>query len=184
MKIVKKILIVLAVIIAIPLIVALFIERDYAIEREIVIDKPVEEVFDYIKYLKNQDNYSKWNRMDPNMKKEYKGEDGKVGFVSAWASEDENVGVGEQEILKILEGERIETKLRFKVPFEAEDDAYMSTEAISEGQTKVKWGFSGSFPYPFNIMRLFFDMEEAVGGDLEVGLENLKSLMETGKIVP
>ncbi|MFN3916098.1 MAG: SRPBCC family protein [Flavobacteriales bacterium] len=184
MKILKKALIVLAVIVAIPLVAALFIKRDYAIEREIVIDKPVEEVFDYIKYLKNQDNYSKWSMMDPNMKKEYRGEDGRVGFVSAWESEDENVGVGEQEILKIVEGEKIETKLRFKVPFEAEDDAYMSTEAISANQTKVKWVFSGSFPYPFNIMKLFFDMEEAVGGDLEVGLQNLKSIMETGKISP
>jgi uncharacterized protein YndB with AHSA1/START domain len=184
MKILKKIFITLAVLIAIPLIVALFIKRDYAIEREIIIDKPVAEVFEYIKYLKNQDNYSKWNMMDPNMKKEYRGNDGEVGFVAAWESNDENVGVGEQEITKIIEGERIETRLRFKVPFEAEDDAYLSTEAVSDTQTKVKWGFTGSFPYPFNLMRLFFDMDEAVGGDLEVGLSNLKQLMENGKVVP
>jgi hypothetical protein len=49
MKIVKKILIVLAIIIAIPLIIALFVKKDYAVQREVTIDKPKQEVFDYIK---------------------------------------------------------------------------------------------------------------------------------------
>jgi hypothetical protein len=40
MKLLKRILIVLLVIIAIPLIVALFLKQDYAVEREIVINKP------------------------------------------------------------------------------------------------------------------------------------------------
>lgn len=33
-------------------------------------------------------------------------------------------------------------KLRFKLPFEAEDDAYMNTE---NNQTKVKWGLKEQF---------------------------------------
>ena len=178
MKILKKILIVIAIIIAIPLIVALFVEKDYAIEREITINKPKQMVFDYIKFLKNQDQYSKWNKIDPNMKKEYKGVDGTVGFISFWDSKDENVGKGEQEILKITEGERIETKLRFKIPFEAQDDAYVATQRITENETKVTWGFKGSFPYPANLMRLFFDMDKEIGGDLETGLSDLKKILE------
>lgn len=178
MKIIKKILIVVAVIIAIPLIAALFIDKDYAIERSITINKPKQDVFDYIKYIKNQDNYSKWNMLDPAMKKTYTGTDGTVGFISAWESTHENVGVGEQEILKISEGERIDMKLRFKVPFEAEDDAYMITTAVDSATTKVAWGFKGAFPYPMNIMKLFVDMETAIGGDLDTGLSNLKTLLE------
>lgn len=108
MNIIKKILIVVAIIIAIPLIAALFIDKDYAIERSITINKPKQDVFDYIRYIKNQDNYSKWNMLDPAMKKTYTGTDGTVGFISAWESTHKNVGVGEQEILKITEGERIE----------------------------------------------------------------------------
>ena len=78
----------------------------------------------------------------------------------------------------MIDGERIDTKLRFKVPFESQNDAYMITEDMSNNQTKVKWGFKGAFPYPFNLMGLFMDMEKAVGGDLEVGLQNLKNLLE------
>jgi len=178
MKVLKKILIVVGILIAIPLFVALFVKKDYAVEKEIVINKPKTEIFEYIKLLKNQDNYSKWNMIDPNMKKTYKGTDGTVGFVSAWESKNENVGVGEQEILKITEGERIDMKIRFKIPFEAQDDAYMITEDAGNNQTKVKWGFKGAFSYPMNLMGLFMDMDKKVGGDLETGLQNLKTLLE------
>lgn len=173
-----KILIGLGIVIAIPLIAALFVKKDYAIERQIIINKPRAEVFQYIKYIKNQDHYSKWNKLDPQMKKTYTGEDGTVGFIAAWESKNENVGVGEQEILKIKDGERIDTKLRFKVPFEAQDDAYMITEDAGNNQTKVKWGFTGKFPYPLNLMRLFMNMDKQIGGDLELGLHNLKQVLE------
>lgn len=178
MKNLKKIFAVIAIIIAIPLVVALFVKKDYVVEREIIINKPKAEVFEYIKFLKNQDNYSKWNMMDPDMKKTYQGTDGTIGFISAWESKMENVGAGEQEIVNMIDGERIDMKLRFKVPFESQNDAYMITEDMSNNQTKVKWGFKGAFPYPFNLMGLFMDMEKAVGGDLEVGLQNLKNLLE------
>ena len=178
MKTIKKILIALAIIVAIPLIVALFVKKDYAVEREITINKPKTEVFDYIKYLKNQDQYSKWASMDPAMIKTYRGTDGTVGFVAAWESKVDDVGVGEQEIKKIIEGERIDFELRFFKPFEATEPAFMTTEAISENQTKVKWGFSGHMNYPMNIMMLFMDFEKMIGDDLQTGLDKLKTLLE------
>jgi hypothetical protein len=105
MKIVKIILLVVAILIAIPLIVALFVKKEYVVEREVTINKPKEAVFDYVKYLKNQDNYSKWVRMDPNIKKDFRGTDGTVGFVYAWNG-NEKAGKGEQEIKNITQGEK------------------------------------------------------------------------------
>lgn len=178
MKIFKKILIALVIIIAIPLVMALFIKKDYAVEREVVINQPKENVFDYIKYLKNQDNFSKWATMDPGMKKTYRGTDGTVGFVSAWESQKDDVGVGEQEIKKITEGERIDYELRFIKPFESTEKAYMITHALGENQTSVKWGFSGRMNYPMNLMLLFMDFEEMIGNDFETGLNKLKAELE------
>jgi len=178
MKIIKKIVIALAILIAIPLIMALFIKSEYAVEREITISKPKQVVFEYVKFLKNQDNYSKWATMDPNMKKDYRGTDGTVGFVSAWESQADSVGKGEQEIKKITEGERIDFELRFEKPFEATDFAYMTTESLDSSQTKVKWGFNGKMPYPMNLMCLFMDMDAMLGPDLAKGLSNLKGILE------
>ena len=178
MKIFRNILLVILALLAIPFIGLLFMEEDYAVERNVVINAPSAEVFDYIKYLKNQDNYSKWSTMDPDMEKKYVGEDGKVGFISKWNSTNEEVGVGEQEIIKIEEGKRIDFELRFYEPFQSTEDAYMVVEPIDSSRTKVYWGFSGSFDYPSNAMLLFIDFEEAIGNDFDQGLAKLKEILE------
>ncbi|MDX1279216.1 SRPBCC family protein [Oceanihabitans sediminis] len=181
MKTLKKILIVIGIIIAIPLVAALFIKQDYAVEEEIIINAPKSEVFAYIKQLKNQDHFSKWASIDPNMKKTYTGTDGQVGFISAWESEDENVGAGEQEIINITEGERIDFELRFFKPFQSTEAAYMITENVAQNQTKVKWGFTGRSEYPSNLFLIFMDFEKMVGDDFQTGLQNLKNILENNK---
>ena len=178
MKIFKKILIVVGILIAIPLIIALFVKKDYRVDKEVVINKPKIEVFDYIKFLKNQDDYSKWNSIDPNMKKTYRGTDGTVDFVYRWESDNEEVGWGEQEIKNITEGERIDFELRFIKPFESTESIFMTTQDVAENQTKVKWGFSGHMDYPFNMYLLLMNFEEMIGDDLQIGLEKLKTQLE------
>lgn len=178
MRILKIILIVILILIAIPLLTALFVKKDYGVEREISINKPKHEVFDYIKYLKNQDHYSKWAMMDPDMKKTYRGTDGTVGFVSAWESNKKDVGAGEQEIKNITEGERLDFELRFIEPFESTEHAYMISEPVSENQTKVRWGFNGHMNYPMNLTMLFMDFDKMIGDDLATGLQNLKTVLE------
>ncbi|MEJ7738431.1 MAG: SRPBCC family protein [Chitinophagaceae bacterium] len=175
MKTVKKVAIVVAAIIAIPLIIALFVKKEYAVEREVTINKPKQEVFNYVKYLKNQDNYSKWVRMDPDMKKDFKGTDGTVGFVYAWDGNKE-AGKGEQEIKNITEGERVDVEIRFVKPFEGLASAPIITEAVSDNQTKVKWGIKGESKYPVNFMNLF--MDNMLGKDLETSLAALKTILE------
>jgi hypothetical protein len=164
--------------VAIVLIVPLFIKKDFAAVSEIIINKPKQVVFDYLKYLKNQDNFSVWAGMDPNMKKDYKGIDGTVGFVSAWESENKKVGSGAQEILKISEGERLDFELRFLKPMKATNYAFLTTESQSENQTKVKWGFTGKMTYPMNMMLLFMNMQKMVGKDFDSGLAKLKIILE------
>ena len=178
MKLLKKIILVIVAIILIFLVIALFVDRNYSVERNVIIDKPIAEVFNYVKYLKNQDNFSKWARMDPEMQKWYRGTDGQPGFVSAWKSEKKNVGAGEQEILRIEEDKRIDYELRFLEPFESTQQAYITTTAIDSMQTRVAWGFNGHMAYPSNLMLLFMDFEEVVGNDFQTGLDNLKNELE------
>lgn len=178
MKIVKVVLGSILGLIVLVLFVAAFSKKEYAVVREVVINKPKTEVYEYVKYLKNQDNFSVWAKMDPNMKKTFTGTDGTVGCISGWESTNENVGSGEQEIKGVVDGERIDFELRFKVPFESTSDAYMTTENSGENATLVKWGFAGKMPYPMNAMLLFMDMDKAIGKDFEEGLANLKVLLE------
>jgi len=178
MKTLKWILIVVASAIALGLVVALFVKSDYAVEKQIVINKPANEVYNYVVLLKNQNNYSKWANSDPAMEKTFRGVDGTVGFVSAWKSKDKNVGAGEQEIIRIEPGKRIDYELRFKEPMEDTNMAHMTIESIGTNKTLVKWGFDGKMPYPTNIMLLFLDFDKMIGGDFEFGLNKLKAILE------
>lgn len=178
MKILKRIIYALLGAVVLLLLVAIFVPKEYKISREIVIARPQKIVFDYVKFLRNQNNYSKWAKMDPNMRTEFRGTDGTIGFVSAWDSQDKNVGKGEQEIIGITEGERIDYELRFLKPMESKDHAFMTTVALSDSSTQVKWNFEGKMNYPMNITLLFLDLDGLLGKDLEVGLAGLKGILE------
>jgi hypothetical protein len=84
MNIIITIVLIIAGIVALFLIIALLTRKEYTVKREITINAPLQKVFDYLKYLKNQDNYNKWVMVDPAMKKDYKGTDGTEGFIYAW----------------------------------------------------------------------------------------------------
>ena len=175
MKALKIIGLTLLGIVAISLLAAAFMKKEYLIEREITINKPRQEVFDYIKMIKNQDNFSKWNKADPAMKKEFSGTDGTVGFIYKWDGNDE-VGAGEQEITKITDGERIDLDLRFKRPFENNVKTYFATETVSATSTKVTWAMYGESSYPMNLLNGM--MEGMLGDDLETSLNDLKTQLE------
>ena len=177
MNILIIILVILAGLIGLILFTALFSKKGYSIGREITIDKPRQTVFDYIKHLKNQDHFSKWVMTDPNLKKEFRGTDGTVGFVYAWEG-NKQAGKGEQEIKRIAEGERLDIEIRFEKPFEAIAQTPFVTESISENKTRVKWDMISTMKYPMNFMLLFMDMDKLLGKDLEISLKNLKGILE------
>ena len=169
------ILLVVAGLIALLLILALFMKRDHFVRREIIIDAPKQKVFDYLKLLRNQDKFNKWAKTDPNRKWEYKGTDGTVGFIIAWNG-NKDAGEGEKEIMKIIEGKRIETQIRFIRPMATTADVIMETESISDHQTKVYLSNAGTLKYPLNI---FIPMaEKKFPKDMDSSLSTLKDILE------
>jgi len=164
-------------IVIIVLILGLIAPKRYEVNRSIIINKPLAEVFNYLKYVKNQDDWSPWKKKDPDMKQTFEGTDGEVGFISKWAG-NKDVGEGEQEIKRIVENERVETELRFLKPWKSQSDAYIRVVGLEPKQTNVTWGFSGKNKFPFSIFMLFMNMDKAVGKDFEEGLNNLKNQLE------
>ncbi|OUR93280.1 polyketide cyclase [Flavobacteriales bacterium 34_180_T64] len=164
-------------ILALVILLALIAPKNYEVNRSIVIAKRLPEVFQYLKFIRNQDDWSPWKKKDPNMKQESVGTDGEVGFIAKWEG-NKDVGTGEQEILHIEHNEHIKSQLRFLKPWKSISDAYIKVTEIDANQTNVTWGFTGKNPIPFNIFMLFFNFEKTVGKDFEEGLESLKSILE------
>lgn len=171
------ILVIGLIIIAIPFVIALFVTKEYSAESEIVIDRPNPVVFDYLKYLKNHETFSKWGKTNAHIIKQYFGSDGTVGFISAWESPDKKVGKGQQEIRKISVGKRIDLELRILKPYPSVAHAYLTTDPVARNQTIVVWGFSSRMSYPMNLL-LLFNIKKVIQKDLSQGLATLKQELE------
>ena len=176
MNILITILLILAGIIALLLIIAIFMKKQHYVKREIMINAPLQKVFDFLRFLKNQEQFNKWARTDKeNRKEEFKGTDGTVGFIYSWSG-NKKAGKGEKEIMNIVEGKRIETEIRFIKPMKVSASVIFETESLSDNQTKVSLTNTGTLKYPMN---LFIPMaEKNFPKDMDESLATLKSILE------
>ena len=175
MNFILPILLIVTSIIASLLIIALFIKKEHYVKREIIINAPGQKVFDYLKLLKNQEQFNKWAKADPNRQWEFKGTDGTVGFIIAWSG-NKDAGEGEKEITNLVEGKRIETQIRFVKPMVTTANVIMETEWLADNQTKVHLINSGTLKYPMNI---FIPMaEKKFPKDMDASLATLKNILE------
>ena len=175
MNTIITILLVLAGIIVFLLIIALFMKREHYVKREIIINAPLQKVFDFLKLLKNQDKFNKWAKADPDRKWEFEGTDGTVGFIYAWNG-NKKAGEGEKEIMNIIEGKKIETQIRFVRPMATIANVIIETESLSDNQTKVYLSNAGTLKYPMNIMIPI--AEKMFPKDMDISLSTLKSILE------
>jgi hypothetical protein len=162
-------------IIALLLIIALFMKKEHYVNREIIINAPHQKVFDFLKLLKNQDQFNKWAKTDKNRKEETKGTDGTVGFIYSWSG-NKSAGQGEKEIMNIIEGKRIETEIRFIKPMRISASVIMEIESLSDNQTKVNLINAGILKYPLNIMIPI--AEKNFAKDMDMSLSTLKNILE------
>jgi hypothetical protein len=170
-------LIIIGSVIVLFFLLALIMSKEMNVERTITINKPVHEVFEYIRFVKNHDHFNAWMRMDPEMKKEYRGTDGTVGFAYVWDSvKNKGAGAGEQETKIIRPDESIELELRFIRPMQDVAKAKMITQAVGPNQTQVQWGFYSTMKFPMNVMKPM--VEGMMVKSLEDSLRNLKNVLE------
>jgi hypothetical protein len=174
MTILFSILLFLAILIGFLLFLALIIKKEYLIERDITINKSKQEVFDYVKLMRNQEQYNVWVMKDPNVKLVYTGTDGLEGFTCTWEGNKE-AGKGVQEFMKIEDG-KIGIELRFEKPFKNVAQSFMFIKSVGPNQTNLKWQMVGKNSYPMNLMNMFID--GLLGKDLTKNLENIKRILE------
>lgn len=175
MNILFIILLALAGIIVLLLLIALFMKKQHYVRRDIIINAPQQKVFDYVRLLRNQDEFNKHAQAGADRKKEFKGTDGTVGYIYSWSG-DKNAGIGEKEIKKIVEGKTVEMEIRFVKPMRATASIIMETESLSDNQTKLSWSNGGTLNYPVNIFIPM--MEKHVAKDMDSSLVTLKNILE------
>ena len=165
-------------IVIVILAMGLAMKNEYVTSRDIIINKPKAEVYDYIKMLRNQNQYSYYNRKDPDTIKSYSGTDGEVGFTYTFSSKLNTIGSGTQTIVKLVEGESMTCNILFVKPTKLESRAEISLTAIDAQTTKVTWTFTSNYKFPLNIIIYFLDLEKLIGTDIASSLVTLKEKLK------
>lgn len=178
MKLLKYLGLGILSLVALSLIAAAFLPRHFHTEASATVNKPVGDVFSYVRYLKNQDQFSYWNLKDPSMVKTYTGTDGTQGATYSWNSQNEELGQGTQTIKNIVENQRLEIRMQFIKPFENESDATISTTATGPATTTLTWAFDDDMAWPMNLMPYLFNMKKSLGDMLQTSVDNVKKNME------
>jgi len=181
MKINNKIVIPISIIVTLPFLIALFSKKSYTIEREVVIFKKKEIVFDYLKMLNNHEQYDNIFLLDQKMTKKYTGTDGKEGCILFWISDESKIGKGELEIKKITTNDSIIVEKRYLRPHKYKETNIIVAETESSGITKVRWVINGEAGFPLNLNMMFVNFEDDLGKNLDLSLENLKNNFEKQK---
>ena len=71
---------ILASLVGLLVVLALAAPKKYDVDRKIVINRSISDVYQYLLLIKNQDYWSPWKTRDPNMTQNQTGVDGTIGF--------------------------------------------------------------------------------------------------------
>lgn len=172
----KKIaLIIIAIIIGVLLFAATRPDT-FRVERSISIDAAPEKIFALVNDFHAWRQWSPWENIDPNLKRDYSGVANGVGAAYTWEG-NHQIGTGRMEILKSTPSAQIIIQLDFIKPFAARNTAEFNFKP-NGASTEVVWTMDGSNSYMHKVMGLFFSMDEMVGTSFETGLKNLKAVAE------
>lgn len=175
MRALKTLLIIVLAVGALLLIVGLSGPKHAHVERTTMIAAPSSIVWDHVKSLKKQNDWSPFLAMDPGMKATYEGTDGAVGSKCSWSGG--KTGKGEQTIAAVDPGKSIQTELHFIEPFEGVAKAVIAVEPRSDS-TQVTWSYDGKNSFIARIISVFKNMDAMMGSTFAVGLAQLKGLCE------
>jgi carbon monoxide dehydrogenase subunit G len=173
---------ILGIIAAIAVIVAGFAvyvalqPSEFRIVRSASIAAPPAAVFAQVNDFHKWEAWSPWAKLDPAAKVDFEGAPAGEGAVFTWSGNDQ-VGEGRMTLAESRPDELVRIQVAFVRPFEGGNVSEFAFKP--EGaQTAVTWTMSGRNGFIGKAMCLFIDMEKMLGGDMEKGLAQMKSVAE------
>lgn len=174
MKLLKGILLIAVILLGVWVILAMMGPKEFSTSRSIVINASQSEVYKEVIDFNNWQAWSPWANRDSTMVTTVKGEPGASGEMS-WTSAES--GNGSQKCTEAIPCSSINTELVFD-DWEGTSQANWIFEAV-EGGTKATWTMDGGeLPFMVRPIMLLMDQGAALEADYDVGLSNLKGVVE------
>lgn len=178
MKIIRLFIFFFFAVIVICTILTFILPVHQKIERSIIINAPALTIYDQIIKLENFNKFSIWGQEDSSAIYSITGIDGTVGATSSWKGAPEISGEGKMEIILLEPNNKVVHDLTFENPKKGTAQSTFTLSEKDSAVTIVKWDFKIATPRPRNIFNLFYDMDKKMGRDFEIGLANLKAMIE------
>ncbi|AHM61988.1 polyketide cyclase/dehydrase [Flammeovirgaceae bacterium 311] len=175
MQIIRGIALILAGVMILALIAAAFMPETLRVEKSIVINRPVDEVFDQVADLNNWLAWNPWSAQDPEA----------VNVISTpsrgkgaqWNWEGDKIGKGYLVQEEIEEDRMVRFTLAFEEPLQSVGVDLWQFDTLDSRTTQVTWIDEMELDYPVGRLSALFIgpvMEE----QFDQGLQNLKRLLE------
>lgn len=154
-------------------------EGKFNYERSVVINAPAEKIYPYISNFKLGSQWNPFDQKDPNMKRNFLGNDGEVGSAMEFEGNNE-AGTGKLEMLSLIPNTEAQIKLTMTKPFHAENLIIYKLSAAG-ANTRFSWAMSGDGGFIGKLMNTLIDCEKMVTDEFEKGFQNLKVIIENQK---
>jgi len=151
------------------------------VERSVTVAAPAEAVSPHVVDFHRWVDWSPWEGLDPDLQRTYSGPTEGLGATYAWSG-NRKAGAGRMEITGVTP-ERIDVDLQFLKPFRSSSTVRFELTGTAD-QTRVQWQLRSPRTLASRVMGVFWNMEKAIGADLEKGLAQLKERVESEPFQP
>jgi hypothetical protein len=148
----------------------------FEVKRSTVINAPAPTIQLLIEDFQQWPKWSPWEKIDPQMRREYTGPTYGVGSNYAWSG-NRKAGSGRMEITGAEPG-RVDLDLDFTAPMKTQNK--LTFDLLPKGEaTEVTWTMTGTQTGIWKLIGKVYPMDKLVGKDFEKGLAQLKTSAET-----
>lgn len=177
MRILKTLLVLLAVLATVFLGVGLALPDRARVERSVLIDASPATVYTVLNGFRQFNRWSPWADIDPQTVYTYSGPPTGVGARQRWTSQNPAAGSGSQEILEATPYAAVKVRLQFDG---MDVDNLLTYSLSAEGSgTRLVWTYESDFNG--NVLNRYFGLllDKMIGPDFDKGLARLKPLAES-----
>jgi len=148
---------------------------NFRYESSITINAAPDKIYAILNDLRTGDEWSSWNKVDPNMKKTYGGPASGKGQTFEWDG-NKDIGAGKIEIVDTTPS-KITMNLDFIKPMEGHSKVDYLIEPV-DGGTKVTSAMYGPQPFFGKVISVFMDCEKMIDEKTQESLSALKAYAE------
>ena len=149
----------------------------YTVSRSIDIAAPPARIYEKIADFHHWPQWSPWEDLDPDMRREYSGAESGSGAAYAWSGNNK-AGKGRMEIVEAVEPSDVRIDLAFEKPFKSRSEIRFAVQPAGDG-AQVTWTMVGAKTVMTRMMSLVRPMDKMIGPDFEKGLGRLKTATES-----